>query len=168
MQSAEMDKDGLLKRMNASYERVETALDALTPEQWVAPRELGAWSARDVVAHLTAWLEKLSDELDAVMAGKPPQVSIVNLSDADVDAMNAQSTASRGDDTPQQTHGAFRRAFGRATDATLLLPEDDYTAVGRYEWLGDMPLWRLVAEETWEHFDEHLPEIEQARGVKKS
>jgi len=52
--------------------------------------------------------------------------------------------------------------YGRLSDQAHVLSWDDLSAVGRYEWLGETPLWRLIAEDTWEHFDEHLPEIERA------
>ncbi len=76
-----------------------------------------------------------------------------------------QSAAAHRDETPQQALGAFRRSYARLVDQLRLLPWDDLAAVGRFAWLGQTPLWRIVAEDTWEHFDEHLPEIEQARGV---
>ncbi len=159
-----MGKDGVLRRMNTSYERIEAALDALTPQQWIAPRELGAWSARDVVAHLTYWLDRLVEEVDAVGQQKPPKEPSKGMSDADVDAANAQAAAAHGDETPPQTLGAFRRSFGQLVDIVRPLSWNDLAAVGRFEWLGQTPLWRVIAEDTWEHFDEHLPEIEAARG----
>lgn len=160
----EMDKDALLSQMRASYERIESALAALTPEQWVAPRETGAWSPRDIVTHLTAWLERLSLEMDAVKVNKSPQVSIIGLSQTDIDAFNEQSSERHRDETPQQALGAFRLMFGQLSDQARVLTWEDLSTVGRYEWLGETPLWRLIAEDTWEHFDEHLPEIERAAG----
>lgn len=165
-ETIEMDKDGLFSQMGASYERVEAALAALTPEQWVTPREAGAWSPRDIVAHLTAWLERLSLEMDAITVNKSPQVSIVGLSQPDIDAFNAQSAERHRDETPQQALGSFRRMYGQLSDQVRVLTWDDLSTVGRYEWLGETPLWRLIAEDTWEHFDEHLPEIERAAGTE--
>lgn len=160
-----MDKDGLLRRMKTSYERVEAVVDTLTPQQWVAPRELGAWSARDVVAHLTYWLDRLIEEVDAVGLQKPPKEPTIGLSDADVADANARAAEAHRDDTPHQALGAFRRSYAQLVDMLQPLSWDDLATVGRFEWLGQTPLWRVVAEDTWEHFDEHLPEIEWAQGV---
>ncbi|HEY7851252.1 MAG TPA: ClbS/DfsB family four-helix bundle protein [Ktedonobacterales bacterium] len=160
-----MDKEGLLRRMNASYERIASTLDTLTPQQWLAPRELGAWSARDVVAHLTYWLDRVVAEVDAVAQRKAPRQPTAGLSDAEVDAANAQAAEAHRDETPPQTLGAFRRSYAQLVDLLQPLAWDDLAAVGRFEWLGQAPLWRVVAEDTWEHFDEHLPEIEWARSV---
>jgi hypothetical protein len=160
----DMDKDALLSQMRASYERIEAALAALTPQQWTAAREPGAWSARDVVAHLTSWLDRLVDTADAALKGTRPELPVAGLSDAEVDAWNAKSSTLHRDDTPQQALGAFRMSYGQLVDKIHLLPWDDLATVGRFAWLGETPLWRLISEDTWEHFDEHLPEIERARG----
>lgn len=161
-ETSEMDKDTFFRQMNTIYERMEAALAALTPEQWVTPHQAGEWSPRDIVGHLTAWLERLSLEMDAVMVNKSPQVSIVDLSQPDVDAFNEQTSTRSRDVTPPQALGAFRRMYGQLSDQARVLSWDDLATVGRYEWLGEMPLWRLIAEDTWEHFDEHLPDIERA------
>ena len=160
-----MDKEGLLRRMTTSYERVEAVLDGLTTRQWLAPRELGAWSARDVVSHLTHWLDRVVEEVDAVGREKPPKEPTIGLSPTDIEAANARWTETHHDDTPQQTLGAFRRSFAQLVDMLRPLSWEDLATVGRYEWLGATPLWRVVAEDTWEHFDEHLPEIEWAHTV---
>lgn len=157
-----MDKDSLLSQMNASYERVEAALGALMPEQWQASAQADEWTVTDSVAHMTAWLERLADAADAALRGKSPRHPVSGLSDADVDAWNAQVHEEHRDDPPEQALGAFRAAYGTLTGKLNALTWDDLATVGRYEWLGETPLWRIIAEDTWEHFDEHLPEIERA------
>ena len=163
----DMDKEGLYARMNTSYERIETTLADLTTKQWLTPRELGAWSARDVVAHLTTCLDQLVAEVDAAASDKAPKASIADLSAAEVETMNAESFAAHREDAPEQTLGAFRLAYGRLLDTLRPMRWADLAAVGRFAWLGDRPLWRVVAEYTWEHFDDHLPDIEWARSVPK-
>ncbi len=159
-----MDKDTLLSQMEASYARIEAALAALTPEQWLATAQANGWTVKDTVAHMTDWLERLVAAADAAMSGKPPTQPVSGLSDAEVDAWNAQVYAKHRDDTAEQTLGAFRRAYGALTSKLNALTWGDIALVGRYPWLGETPLWRIVAEDTWEHFAEHLPEIERVAG----
>jgi hypothetical protein len=159
MSEVEMDKEALFGAMSAGYDRIESALAALTPAQWLA--HPGAWSVKDVVAHLTAWMTRLVDIVDAAVQDKPPAQPVVGQSDADIDAHNAEIYEEHRDDTAQQTLGAFRRSYGDLTTRLRPLPWDDLAAVGRFDWLGDTPLWRLIAGDTYEHFAEHLPEIER-------
>lgn len=160
MTDVEMDKKLLFDQMRASYERIDAALDALTPEQWQATAQVNGWTVTDSVAHMTAWLERLADAADAAMSGKEPHQPISGLSDGDVDTWNAQVRDEHHDDPPEQALGAFRAAYGALTSKLNALSWGDLALVGRYPWLGDTPLWRVVAEDTWEHFAEHLPEIE--------
>lgn len=162
MEQTEMDKETLLSQMRASYERFEAALDALTPEQWFARPAPDGWALKDTLAHITAWLERLVDAVDAAQSGKAPTLPVAGLSDEDVDLWNAQTYAAHRDETPQQLRGAFRMAYGQLADKLHLLTWDDLAAVGRFAWLGETPLWRIIAEDTWEHFEEHQPEVERA------
>jgi len=162
MPETEMDKETLFGQMRASYEQVEAALAALAPERWQASARSDGWTVKDSVAHMTAWLERLVEAAEAAQGSKPPRQPVSGLSDADVDAWNAEVYAAHRDDTAEQTLGAFRAAYGALTSKLNALTWDDLAAVGRYEWLGAPPLWRIIAEDTWEHFDEHLPEIERA------
>ncbi len=162
MPNTAIDKATLLSQMRASYERVAAALAALTPEQWLASSQTGEWNVKDTVAHMTTWLERLVDAADAALQGKPPTQPVSGLSRADVDAWNAQVYAAHRGDTAQQALGAFRAAYGALAGRLHALTWDDLATVGRYDWLGETPLWRIIAEDTWEHFDEHLPEIERA------
>lgn len=168
MPGAEMDKETLLAKMRGSYERVEEALAALTPEQWQASARTDGWTVTDSVAHMTAWLARLVDTTEAALQRKAPHNPASGLSDADVDAWNAQVQEEHRDDPPEQALGALRAAYGTLLGKVNSLTWDDLATVGRYEWLGEAPLWRIIAEDTWEHFDEHLPEIERASAGRQS
>lgn len=159
----EMDKERLLTRMKMGYERFEAALADLSGEQWLAVSSAdGAWSPRDLVAHLTTALELLMLQIEAVAAGHAPLINMINLSHAEVEDATVEAFEARRKNTPQQTLGELRRTYGRLRDAVEVTSWDDLAAVGRFEWLDGVPLWRLIARGTWKHFDKHLPEIERA------
>lgn len=161
--NAAMDKERLLTEMNASYERFETALADLSARQWLAvSSEDGAWSPRDMVAHLTIWLDQLAEEIEAVATDTPPKVSVAELGHDGLQEASADVHTARRKESPHQTLGEFRMAYGRLRDGVEVTSWDDLSAVGRFDWLGGVPLWRLIAQGTWEHFDKHLPDIERA------
>lgn len=162
-----MDKTELIDRVNASYERVEAALAELTPAQWLATSEPGAWSVKDIVAHLAAWLDRLVSEVEAAQTGKPPDSALIGVVDGDRDSWNKKIFEERREESQHQALGLFRVAHGRLVDGLHVLSEDDLNEAGRFDWLGDIPLWRRVAEDSWEHFEKHLPAIEQARDAAK-
>lgn len=171
-----MDKDTLLGQMSASYERVEAALARLTPERLAAPARAGAenaakndaegasdWTLKDTLAHLTFWLAQLDDLASAALNDTKPKQPHAELTDAEVDDLNTQAYQLHRDESPQQALGAFRMTYGQLADRVRLLAWDDLAAVGRFNWLAaNTPLWRVIAEDSWEHFDQHLPQFEQA------
>ncbi|WP_031091118.1 maleylpyruvate isomerase N-terminal domain-containing protein, partial [Streptomyces sp. NRRL WC-3549] len=48
----------------AQFGHLREAVRTLTPEQLARPSELGEWAVRDLAAHLTTVLERVSGELE--------------------------------------------------------------------------------------------------------
>lgn len=160
----DMDKETLASVMEASYKRIADALDALTPEQWDTSARSDAQTVKDTVFHLAAWIDRLNELLDAIVDGKTPLKAPKDQTEADVDDRNAEIYEEHRDGTPAQALGAFRRAYGELIGKVHELKWDDLAATDRFEWLGSEPLWRYIAGDSYEHFDEHLPDIEQVAG----
>uniref|UniRef100_A0AAU3GVT5 Maleylpyruvate isomerase family mycothiol-dependent enzyme n=1 Tax=Streptomyces sp. NBC_01401 TaxID=2903854 RepID=A0AAU3GVT5_9ACTN len=62
----------------AQFDRVREAVAALTEEQLAGPSGLGEWTVRDLAAHLTTALERVSRQLELpAPAGVKPQLTLV-------------------------------------------------------------------------------------------
>lgn len=55
--------DDVLIDLVAEFDRLESILDHLTPEQWSSPSALAGWTVRDVVVHLAQTEDLVSAEL---------------------------------------------------------------------------------------------------------
>ena len=104
---------GLLDEFRAARRALELHLRALSPEQWQTPLAggsgrlvPGAWTAREVVIHIAAWLAEAGERIPALCAGSPPR-------DYDVDSFNAAAIGAAEGWSPAQALGAYKRAADR-------------------------------------------------------
>jgi hypothetical protein len=95
----------LLDEFRANRREFVRRLLPLPPEVRTEPLT-GGWSARDLIAHIAAWLDEANDRIPRLLAGAPSRPY-------DVNAFNAAAVARAQDWTAEQTLAAFRRAADR-------------------------------------------------------
>jgi hypothetical protein len=132
----------------SAWEALRAATDRIPRERWSEEGVLPGWTVSDLLWHVAGWIDRCSDALAALRAGAEPQ----DVSDGEVDELNAGFAAqARAMDT-----GAIWSGLVAARERTLAawreLPNVGETAV---EWF---------REETYEHYREHLPDLERFAG----
>lgn len=158
------NKAELLERIGSSYAALEAAIGRLDADQLTAPID-GTWSAKDMLAHLTAWEQIM---LRFHVGGQPfEQVTQLSVAYAStpVDAINEALYQRDRTRTLDEVLAAFRRshqdllaALAGMSDADL---QRDYTPPGRdASSTGKLIDW--VIGDTYEHYDEHCETIERA------
>lgn len=129
----------------------EAALSRVPEDRMNDPGVLdGAWSVKEMLHHVTGWIRECSTHLEAMTAGtfvEPEE------SDEITDSRNATfAEEARAMDATQ-----VRAGLDQARDEVLRrwaeLPEVDDVAI---EWF---------AGETYEHYEEHLPDLHLAAGA---
>jgi uncharacterized damage-inducible protein DinB len=137
-------------------------LEALAPlpdEALLAGGATGDWSLADVLAHFVNWEAEMVTALNKIDQGKRPARLLEAL--ADRDAYNEARVA--------ETHGRdLDRVFDDLQGVRAQLEEwlDLFTTQqleepGYYSWAGGRPLWRFIADTSFEHERKHLPAIER-------
>ena len=103
------------------------------------------WSVKDVLAHIAAWewrcasLLEASHDTKALLKAQP-----------DVDALNREFYEERKEWGWEEVEYDFRAAHQTLLDAIRQLPPQQ---------LADEFVQRTIADETWEHYDEHLEDL---------
>ena len=93
------------------------------------PPEPGAWSTRDLLAHVAAWIDEANDRIPRLIAG-------ASSTGYDVDAFNAAAVARAANWSWEQALGAFRRAADRFEAIIAETEPDDILASeDALEWL---------------------------------
>src|SRR5437867_6008574 len=84
---------GLLKRLDQAWAAFQQSYAGLSDAELMEPGVTGAWSVRDIIAHVTWWEEEALTHLPLILAGgKPPRYSVTH---GGIDAFNARMTEQR-------------------------------------------------------------------------
>src|SRR5437867_8761888 len=81
---------GLLKRLDQAWAAFQQSYAGLSEVELLEPGVTGAWSVRDIIAHVTWWEEEALTHLPLILAGgRPPRYSVKY---GGIDAFNAEMT----------------------------------------------------------------------------
>src|SRR6187401_233768 len=84
-----MKKAELVKWLEGENNKWNAYMDEIGEARMNQPGVNGAWSFKDVLAHLTGWNHRLVDRLRAAQRGEPDPPSDWNVPTEDEDAVNA-------------------------------------------------------------------------------
>ena len=155
----QMNKSELLSEMNSKYTELEQMLAPLSNTQMTTTGVNGAWSIKDILAHLAAWQYVLLDRLQAAIQHTEPSSSFQGLSDEDIDRLNSQFYEENKSRPLSEVQADFRNTYRQIADAVQAMNEEDLFAPQRFAWLGGRALWRFIAGDTYEHYIEHMEPI---------
>ncbi|HKT40570.1 MAG TPA: ClbS/DfsB family four-helix bundle protein [Ktedonobacterales bacterium] len=159
----QMGKAELLGKMR----RGRTAWEALVAE---VPRERmtesgveGDWSLKDVLIHVAIYEDWMADQLEGLARGETDMRDTFaipfEVNGFDVNERNAwffrANRARALDDVLAET----QRTFPRLLAAVERLTDDDLNETQRYVWTGGAPVWDAVGGNSFDHYDEHMPNI---------
>ena len=109
------------------------------------------WSAKDHVAHMTFWRQRLALRLQAII-GKEPQPEA-----QDFEQVNPLIFEEQRYRPWSAILSESDQAYTDLIMLTAQLTEEDLTAWGRYDWVGDgMPLYTSFMGNCYEHTQIHL------------
>ena len=156
-----MNKSELLNSLQAQYQQWEAFLDQIGPERMDQPGVNGAWSMKDIVAHLTGWQPRLIASLQAAQRGEPEPPPPWPADLKSEDEINAWIYESNRGCSVQAVLDESRQVFQQLLAVIAGLPDDVRIELiePRYQlvWLGDK---RFVASEFFDHYhDDHEPDV---------
>lgn len=153
-----MDALEIQERLDEVRVRLLEALADLPDEALTKPGALGDWSVADLLAHFVNWEAELVTGLNRIDQGRKPERLLDALQDRE--AYNASRY--------EEVRGReLDRIFDDLQGVRVQLEEwlqefstQDLEEPGRVPGAKTMPLWRLIAEASFEHEASHLPELE--------
>jgi len=124
-----------------------------TAAELLEPGVTGAWSVRDIIAHVTTWEEEALKHLPLVLTGKrPPRYSVTYCG---IDAFNARTT--------EQTRNlSLLEVFRRQEDVHRRLVEL-IEGVPEAQLGGDTRFRHRLRLDTYGHYPKHTDAIERWR-----
>jgi hypothetical protein len=151
-------REQLLKRLDKAWCEFKESYAGLSDQERLEPGVTGAWSVKDIIAHVTSWEEELLKALPLILAGKrPPLYSVTH---GGIDAFNAQATAKRSHlpliAVLQQQDDVHQRVVEFVESA----PEDQLG--------GDTRFRRRLRVDTYSHYPKHAEAIRRWRERKST
>ena len=143
----------LLKRLDKAWEAFKASYAGLPDSELLEPGVTGAWSVRDIIAHVTTWEEEALKHLPLVLMGKrPPRYSVTY---GGIDAFNAQTTE-------QKKSLSLLEVFRHQEDVHHRLIEL-IEGVAEAQLGGDTRFRRRLRLDTYGHYPKHADAIEEWR-----
>src|SRR6185369_13071519 len=149
-----MDKrQQLLKRLDKAWYAFKESYAGLPDSELLEPDVTGAWSVRDIIAHVTTWEEEALKHLPLVLNGKrPPRYSVTY---GGIDAFNARTTE-------QKKNLSLPEVFQHQEDVHCRLIEL-IEGVPENQLGGDTRFRHRLRLDTYGHYPKHADAIHKWR-----
>jgi len=149
-----MDKGLLLERLTRARADLLAAIDGLDGMQMTTLPVAGAWTIKDILAHLSGWSAWDLSAIEGILAGRHRDFSSVQ----DVDSFNAQLVAERRDWAVDEILAEMRDIRSALHELLARMPGEELFRAGPFEG----PYWESLAgllRVAWEHEEEHAEHI---------
>src|SRR6266700_5007098 len=156
----QIDKTSILNEMRTNYAALEETLTPLDEAQLTTKGVIPDWSIKDVLAHIASWHHRLLTWLGAAIRNEEPTISGPDNVE-DMDALNAQFYQENKSRPLDEVLADFLTTHQQIMDIVQAMPEDDLMSPQRFAWSQGKPLWHLIAGDTFEHYEEHLAQIQE-------
>jgi hypothetical protein len=148
-----MDRRRLLQRLDKAWMEFKASYAGLPEEQLMEPGVTGAWSVRDIIAHVTTWEEEALEHLPSILEGRrPPRYSVVY---GGIDAFNALMTKRKEGLSLSEVLRQLDDTHQRLIDLIESAPEDQLIRETRFR--------RRLRLDTYGHYPKHSAAIRRWR-----
>jgi hypothetical protein len=155
-------KDQLLDRIQREHATFADSFAQLSDAQMTHPGVQNEWSIKDILAHISFWHRRMSYLIDCALRGEP-FTGLRNEGedgDAAIDRVNAENEAANKHRPLAEVRAEYTQAYEQALASVSRLADNDLgTNSQRSMFLGGS-LLELIAGDTYEHYQEHLPAIQ--------
>lgn len=160
-----MKKAELISILQDGRDRLISICQSKGPEHMQSPGVSGIYSAKDVLAHVSAYERGLVIWLQEARAGR---VYVDPLLDhPDLDYRNARIYLANQDRDPQEVLEDFRRTALELEACVSELGEEELNDPALTAWFvvprwgQEQALWECIVNDSAEHRGQHLPDLER-------
>jgi hypothetical protein len=142
----EILSETMIDKIESGYNKILRLYQSIPVTNLLEPVFANGWSVKDMLAHIAAWEWRCAGILNAAQDSNMPFHG-----SPDVNALNEEFYKERAEWSWEEVDNDFREAH-----RTLLLAIRSLST----ERLHDELVQKSIAEETWEHYEQHLPSLE--------
>jgi hypothetical protein len=134
-------------------------LDEIDVRRMDEPGALGSWSVKLFIAHIMGW-ERWGAELVREVARGEPEASS-EFAGLDFDKINATFVAPYIDRLPTNVRAESDEVFRNLLGSVERLTPEQLAEQGHAFWSPNPTVGEIVAECSFKHYQEHMPEIRE-------
>jgi hypothetical protein len=151
-----VERGQLLKRVDKAWQAFNESYAGLSDGQLMEAGVTGAWSVRDILAHVTTWEEEALKHLPLILkGGTPPRYSVAY---GGIDAFNARTTEEKRGLSLSEVREQLAATHNRLLELIRSAPED--------QLMGDTRFRRRLRLDAYGHYPLHAEGIRQWRQRK--
>lgn len=148
-------RERVLERLDSAWRALLESYAGLSDAELLQPGVTGAWSVRDIIAHVTWWEEEALTHLPLILSGgRPPRYSVTY---GGIDAFNAKRTEERKDVPLAEVLRRRDDVHGRLLAYLESVPEDQVDGETRFR--------RRLRLDTYGHYPKHARAIRAWRSA---
>jgi hypothetical protein len=143
----------LLQQLDTAFQAFKASYEGLSDAELLEPGVTGAWSIRDIIAHLTTWDQEALKHLPSILEGhRPPRYSVTY---GGIDAFNALTTLQKAGLSLAEVIAQIDIVHRRVVDTVERAPDDALASGSRFR--------RRLRLDTFGHYPKHTAAIQRWR-----
>ena len=134
------NKQELLDEAQKEYESLERRVASFTRDEIVRPGVIGAWSIKDILAHLLEWQRMFMGWYEAGLRGEKPALPARGYNWSELPALNQEIYERYKDAALDDIRSQLEASHKRMLDLAASLSEEELFTPGRHKWSGSNTL----------------------------
>ena len=161
-----MTKEKILSTLLSERANWETLLSTIDTSRMTQPGVAGEWSLKDIIAHIAVYEEWISVVIEELMRGETKTLDSAEPGDVDVDYRNARFFREHQHRSLPEVLEYSQNSFQHLLTVVQSLPEEELIGASPSfrsllpAYWPDVPLWQAIAGDAWEHYHQHIPDIQ--------
>ncbi len=142
-----MNASDLIEKIDQSYSQIVRLYCSVPIKALLEPSLANGWSVKDLLAHIAVWEWRCVALLEQSHETNMPLQAV-----PDVEALNEEIFQEHKEQDWEDVDNGFREAHRTLLNTIREFPSHR---------LNDPIVLQTIAEESWEHYQEHLPALKQ-------
>ncbi|MEE8369753.1 MAG: maleylpyruvate isomerase N-terminal domain-containing protein [Dehalococcoidia bacterium] len=151
--TASVSKADVEREMVQAWEALGSAVDSFSDMELEQPGVVESWSIKDLLGHIAFWAQQAAENLQLIAAGRADEVQRPSDEKA-MDEWNEREWRLRRERPLSDVREEWLESFQGAMQALSALPSERLE-----EKLKGYTALKLFAEDTYEHYKEHLAHL---------
>ena len=153
MSDPEFTKDTLIARIQTAREAFDATLARVPEKEMQIPVLHDGWLVKDMLAHLGYWEERAVQRFKTLRAGETPAPV------TDLDELNEQALVEGRMHSVEVVRRRELEAYVQLLNMVREASPDELFTPSYFAGAPQNAFVDWIAGNTWEHYDEHLPEV---------